>query len=446
MAATVVQVRLDAGQQPGVIRKLNGVNLAPPTVWEKAALDLKKEFAALRSPLCRLHDAPLDNPGMKLVDIPQVFANFAADADDPANYYFAQTDDYIRNSLSCSTPVLYRLGISIEHSVNKYWSYPPADPAKWIKICTNIIRHYNEKWADGFEWNIEYWEIWNEPDLSPNMWTEDYASYIELYAAAAKALKARFPAIKIGGPAITNYRAQESRALIDFLEGCRRAGAPLDFLSWHCYSADPDELIAQPEAVRKIAAAHGYPDVELQLNEWHYFNGDWRRLRSDPAYCRECMESLTGFNGTDAAAFIGAVLTGWQDSPLTMGMYYAATVCAGWGLFDQYGIARKTYYAMRAFGEMTAFPERLWAISDGAEVRVLAGRNQRGQYALLISCFKSPAETIKIDLGDAFSAGKCTVFAIDAERDFEVVSRTVEDGKLRINRLPGSSVYLVQSV
>ena len=48
MAATVVQVRLDAGQPPGVIRKLNGGNQAPPPGGEKAALARKKEFAALR--------------------------------------------------------------------------------------------------------------------------------------------------------------------------------------------------------------------------------------------------------------------------------------------------------------------------------------------------------------------------------------------------------------
>ena len=25
--------------------------------------------------------------------------------------------------------------------------------------------HHNEGWADGFNYGIEYWEIWNEPDF-----------------------------------------------------------------------------------------------------------------------------------------------------------------------------------------------------------------------------------------------------------------------------------------
>lgn len=446
MARNVAKVRLDAKQQLGGIRKLNGVNLAPPLVWEKAALDLKKEFAALRSPLCRLHDAPLDNPGMKLVDIPQIFANFMADADDPANYYFAQTDDYVRSSIACGTPVLFRLGISIEHSVNKYYSYPPEDFAKWTRICINIIRHYNEGWANGFAWNIEYWEIWNEPDLSPNMWTSDFDRYVELYVTAAAAIKTRFPKLKVGGPAVTGFRAQDGRVLREFLAGCRKHAAPLDFLSWHSYTADAAELIAQPEAVRKIAAEYGYGDAELQLNEWHYFDAEWSRLRSDPHYKREKMESAQGINGVDGAAFIGTVLTGWQDTPLTMGMYYAATVCAGWGLFDPYGIPRKTYWGMRAFGEMTLYPARLSAISDGAGVQVLAGRNARGQLSLLLSCLKSAAEVLEIELGDTVSPEKCTVFAVDLEHDLEVVGHRVEGSRLCIDRLPGSAVYLIQSI
>ena len=64
---------------------------------------------------------------------------------------------------------------------------------KWAEICEHIIRHYNEGWADGFYYNIEYWEIWNEPDNS-QMWTGTPEEFYELYRVAANHLKSCFPA------------------------------------------------------------------------------------------------------------------------------------------------------------------------------------------------------------------------------------------------------------
>ena len=67
---------------------------------------------------------------------------------------------------------------------------PPEDAAKWARICANIVRHYNEGWADGFHYGITYWEIWNEPDNEEsielnNMWKGTKEQYYDLYAATA---------------------------------------------------------------------------------------------------------------------------------------------------------------------------------------------------------------------------------------------------------------------
>ena len=60
------------------------------------------------------------------------------------------------------------------------------------------IRHYNEGWADGYHWNIEHWEIWNEPDLdrdpkdafNKRCWSGTVEQFAELYTVAARHLKA----------------------------------------------------------------------------------------------------------------------------------------------------------------------------------------------------------------------------------------------------------------
>lgn len=154
----------------------------------------------MKLPYARLHDSPLDNPGMRLVDIQQIFCNAGADADDPSSYYFRQTDDYIANCRRCGTDIIYRLGTSIEHSNERYYSYPPDDYEKWADICIHIIRHYNEGWNNGFNWNIRYWEIWNEPDLHDNMWNADLEEFIRFYGIVAARIKRRFPKLMIGGP------------------------------------------------------------------------------------------------------------------------------------------------------------------------------------------------------------------------------------------------------
>lgn len=149
---------IDFAGRCGKIRRLNGGNLGPVFACGKGAL-ITEAMRGLEIPLLRLHDAPYSENGAKLVDIPQVFPLFHLDADDPRNYYFPHTDDYIASILGLGAKVLYRLGVSIEHSAKHYFTDPPADYDKWAEVCIHIISHYNEGWADGFHHNIEYWEI-----------------------------------------------------------------------------------------------------------------------------------------------------------------------------------------------------------------------------------------------------------------------------------------------
>ncbi|HCD80812.1 MAG TPA: hypothetical protein DEQ65_00480, partial [Ruminococcaceae bacterium] len=112
----------------------------------------------------RNHDASFYSAfgGEHTVDVHRIFKNFNADENDPESYIFAPTDKYLKDITNAGTKVFYRLGASIEHDF-KYGTYPPASFEKWAKICEHIISHYNEGWAEGFNYNIEYWEIWNEP-------------------------------------------------------------------------------------------------------------------------------------------------------------------------------------------------------------------------------------------------------------------------------------------
>ncbi len=433
-------VTVDFSRKDGKIRALNGANLAPPLAVQASGLNLNTSYKALKIPYARLHDVPLDNPGMRLVDIQHIFGNWEADASDPKNYYFEQTDDYIRNCRELGTDIIFRLGTSIEHSVNHYYAHPPKDFEKWTEICLNIIRHYNDGWANGHHWNIRYWEIWNEPNIKRQMWSGTMEDYYRLYVTSAKRIKSEFPDLKVGGPALSGLSEE---LIVPFIKHCREHDAPLDFLSWHFYGTNLGNITTQPARAREWLDREGFLDTELHLNEWHYFPANFVKLNSDRQYRRNVFEGPDGCNGIDAATFIAAVLTEWQDTPLTMGHYYTATGVWGFGLFNAIdGIPYKTYYGMLAFAKMLDHPLRVATGSEDQSIKVLAGMNASGAKAILVSAFKSDAKRIFLDLKEVDRTG-LEVLKIDRENDWIPVETKYENGRIILDKPSGSCVFLV---
>lgn len=62
-------IRVYPRESAGKIKPVNGGNLAPPLEDEEMpGCNLREAFAGMHIPITRLHDAPLENPGMRLVD------------------------------------------------------------------------------------------------------------------------------------------------------------------------------------------------------------------------------------------------------------------------------------------------------------------------------------------------------------------------------------------
>src|SRR5580765_2966147 len=177
-AFAAVELTVDFFQTNGVIRPLHGVNMGP--LCYRGMVDLSAYHRELGVPFTRLHDVVWVNA--EAVDIHTIFRDFRNDPALPESYDFRQTDDYVQSIINVGSQIVYRLGESIEHTPRKYHVQPPADLEKWAAICIGIIRHYNEGWAGGFHHNIRYWEIWNEPDVRPAMWTGTEEQYLHLYA------------------------------------------------------------------------------------------------------------------------------------------------------------------------------------------------------------------------------------------------------------------------
>lgn len=333
----------------GPVKLMNAVNNGPII----AGADQKRDnFAAYRAahiPYARTHDSNYcSNYGAPhTVDITAVFPDFSANVNKESSYDFTLTDRYLESIRSAGTEVFYRLGQSIEHAAKKYGIYPPESSRKWAQICEHIIRHYNEGWADGYEWNIRYWEIWNEPDLdseearrtNPRTWAGTDEEFFDLYETTAKHLKKCFPDLKIGGPASCGNEKWSAA----FIAEMARRRVPMDFFSWHIYHSKPGKVASIAERFRRMLDDNGYTTTESILNEWNYVKG----------WTDQYVYSIRQMNSLKGAAFTAATMAALQYAPLDMAMYYDFRPSVFAGPFDMYTYSvQKPYYAFYAWNKL----------------------------------------------------------------------------------------------
>ena len=336
-AATAL-VTVNLGEEIGAIKPMNAVNNGP--VVKKPGGDQVRgnfeDYKAARIPFARTHDSiNCVSGGAHTCDINAIFPNFDADENDPKNYDFVFTDHYLDNIRRAGTEVFFRLGQTIEHGPKKYGVLPPKDFAKWARICEHVIRHYNEGWGWGLDkgwttkniawsnqFNIVYWEIWNEPDLDPSdgelptnprCWGGTTTNFFRLFETTAKHLKGQFPNLKIGGPAICGRFDWGER----FLAYCRDNSVPLDFFSWHIYATEPKQIATRCRQARELMDKYGFGKAESILNEWNYVKG-WT---DDWVYS---LEAESGRFNQKTAAFIAATMIECQSVPLDLLMFYDA--------------------------------------------------------------------------------------------------------------------------
>lgn len=396
-ATAPTELRIDFSRTNGFIRPLHGINKGPLAAG--GLIDVTTALQALHPPSARLHDCHWPNPDV--VDIHCVFPDFNADASQPGSYDFALTDEYLSATRQTGAEIIYRLGESIEHTSKKRFAHPPRDPAKWADICVGIIRHYNEGWANGFHYGIRYWEIWNEPENRPAMWSGTDEDYFRLYRVAASRIKKRFPNLKVGGPAVgasghfVHGEFQPTAFVTNFLALCRRESLPLDFFSWHCYTADPSELVARARAIRSLLDASGFTNSQSHLNEWNFLPGNsWKPLsRSSAPQSRQAYyEEMAGPRG---AAFITAALLELQDAPVDVCNLFHGEV-GGFGLFNEHGVPQKNYYALRAFRQLLDMPRRVETRGAIRGQLALMGGMNANEASVLISNFADPQTEFRL--------------------------------------------------
>jgi xylan 1,4-beta-xylosidase len=267
-------VTVDAGKVTGAIRSLQGAHWDPGV----AGSTLNDIYLSLGVDAVRTHDAGgIDSNGVGDIDgykaIDAIFPDFSKDPNAASSYNFAPTDQLIKNIRSIGARVYFRVGRTNRAGIdfaNQVWfnSYVP-DTDKFAEVVRHVVMHYNKGWAGGYHFNIQYWEIWNEPDFQP-FWRGTAAQYYELYKKCATAILSADSTVKIGGPANTTHNdaagMQES-----FLKFVKDNNLPLDFYSYHHYankSVNPRDNARWATFYRTLLDSYGFTKAEIVNSEY----------------------------------------------------------------------------------------------------------------------------------------------------------------------------------
>jgi xylan 1,4-beta-xylosidase len=390
-------LHVDAGKVTGEIRSFQGLNGLPSPVMAGLP-NLVQQYKDLRVNQVRTHDfmgpteidsrfeqtnpllawlIPDDTQRAGVVragNASTIFPDWSADPEKAESYRFGPSDQVIAAIVASGAEVYYRIGRSWGANIEA-----PPDFDKYASVVKHIAMHYNLGWANGFHDNIRYWEFWNEPEVL--FWGGTPEQFYSLYEKTARALKSVDPALRVGGVAKA-FAYDNGPYREGFIDYCVAHKVPLDFYSWHTYAdgtADPYDAVRLSKKIREVLNARGLSNTESILSEWNL----------TPDFT---VSEKSRLQGEENAAFVGAVLSYFQDAPIDHAHFYRGD--AAWmGLFGLDGKHFKTAYTFEAMGKMLDTPQR-FAVegTDTFGFTALAGRSADGKTVqILISNYAIPA-------------------------------------------------------
>jgi len=427
---------IDCSEIKGLIQTYGHINCGPlPNINTPDGTDLSPQYRTTGLNFIRTHD--FFGP----TDISMIFPDFTADPTDPLSYNFTETDRHITSIIESGCTVFYRLGESA--SDNDSLRQPPSDFQKWADICKHIIMHYNDGWGNGYYYNISYFEIWNEPDLS-GFWNGTAEQYYQLYKITAETIRSYDPTLKVGGPCTssldnTNY----TNGFLDFIKD---NDAPLDFYSWHRYADSPYQLYQGGRFVRSLLDEYGFNSVESINTEWN-INLIYPQRDNDNA---------------KNAAFTAASLSILQDAAIDKAFRYRGPQDNNWllkfigfdvSLFTSDGLFKTpalSYLAMNILSKDT--PYRINSepvLNSEYGLTLLAGISEdRSNISILISNYEGELTTINLQLRNLSWASSYTSihYCIDEGHHLEITDKSIldpENSTLSLT-IPPSTVYLIR--
>ncbi|MBE6541957.1 MAG: hypothetical protein E7672_05875 [Ruminococcaceae bacterium] len=418
------KLTVDFAQNTGKVKIMHSVNNGPVGDHVRGGTSNFDLYKEAEIPYARNHDAAFCGSygGEFTVDVHRIFPDFDADVNDPASYVFTWTDRYLKDVDDAGTKTFYRLGASIEFK-KKVGTIPPKDFQKWAEICEHIIRHYTEGWADGFHYDIEYWEIWNEPNCgaigSNPCWQGTPEQFMELFVITLRHLQKNFPHLKFGGPALCNAWDDEYNDLV--FSTLRKNNMTMDFFSFHGYRNEPYLFDEDAEHMWLFIEKYNLAGkIELIFNEWNYIRG-WYREEF-----RQSLETIAGLKG---ASFIAGTMCVGQKSKLDHMMYYDAQPHQFCGMFDlRFYTPLKGYYPFKMYSQIYKMGQSVLSEADDKYLYSIAAKNENTcgiMFTYFVDDENQEPGLVEVDIKNCEIAPGATVeyYVLDEDHDFELVRK-----------------------
>lgn len=371
--AETVEIAIKANETVGEVKPLLGVNAGPYRVGD-ATQHVQEQYRDVGVTEVRTHDfyGPLDM---------HVLYDETGDPSLPGSYDFTESDARMEMIVENGHPIYFRIGNSYDEG-----GHPPQNVDNYIEAALNVIRHYTEGLWDGYTYSIPYIEIWNEPE-NHTFWTGTLPDFLEFFGKMAKALKIEFPNSKIGGPGFlaTGYFAPDINSFPrDLIRYCKINNVPLDFISWHIYSNDPDDYRKAGLFYRNLLDSFGYENVESHITEWNTEDGAIR------------------YNARGAALMTGAWI-GLQDGEVDLSTFFrgqdtSPSLPTFYGMFFANGSYKKVAYAFKSWSWLRRYPVRIQLEETAETVSGIAGMSKDGNtLAILLTHYSVDGSSDSID-------------------------------------------------
>ena len=384
-------VRVDLGLEVGAIKPMHAMCNGPISY----GADISGLFREMGVPAVRLAGADGAISACS-ADVSSIFKNPSADPHDPASYDFERTDALVRAAYDCGASVMLRLGETYDpYGVKK--TELPQNADLWCEVCVNIVKHYNDYWANGFAYGIERFEIWGGDAL---LHGDARDALFELYRKLSGLIKLIDGSVKVGGMCF----GDEGLAR-EFIKYCRKKHAPLDFITLSCFEGDPLQASQRVKELLPTLYNLGFNGTEIIIGEWAYISKEVdktttfaKSLMFDPKADRSVRaRTFEEQSGVRGAAYSLALMTELSAVQEVSGAYFydAQPALSPWcAICDRFGRPKKPFYAFKMFGELYRAGNAVYCESEQAEgyahsgIYAAAATNALGEAFVLITSFE----------------------------------------------------------
>jgi hypothetical protein len=328
-AATRERAEVDVADSLGRFNRLSGVQGSPlPLV----AGDVE------RTALFRTHhieNARIDQDcSPNTLTLGGIFPDERADPERPESYQFGAIDAHIAAARAAGAAVLWQASYDVGRSDR--WAginlggRAPRDLARWSRVVTRCLEHFNHRWAGGLDDAVGAVEFPNEPSGLGGFGGTDakrlvptflhFLDTIARYRAShpGTSVRAVGPGIPLSWAEWPTWRPGFDRALASV----RASGHSLPVFSFHTYGDDvsPAANARLASELRGLLDSHGMQVTELWNTEWQA--GDFLRKSLHVDKQREASSTLEERRrfGAAMATYAIACKLRWQG--VLDGAYY----------------------------------------------------------------------------------------------------------------------------